>query len=112
MGAIKKIIYAFLLFFFISSLTRNIIEYNKNLAFYEGYKKTYEEEQAKNNKLKTLLVKTEDTNQIEKTLRNKLNLSKEKESIVVINVPTPTPTVLPPTPAPNYKQWIDTFFQN
>ncbi len=88
------------------------MEYRKNLNFYEGYKTTYEQEQNRNNKLKTLLVKTEDTHEMEKTLRNKLNLTKDKESIVVINVPTPTPMIPTPTPAPNYQQWYKTFFRN
>lgn len=112
MGKLKKIIYLFLFFFFLSSLTRNIIEYRKNFAFYEGYKQTYEEEKDKNNRLKTLQVKTADAHELEKTLRNKLNLTKQNESIVIINVPSPTPTIILPTTPPNYQQWMQTFFQN
>lgn len=112
MDKIKKIMYLFLFFFFLSSLTRNIIEYRKNFSFYEGYKNAYEEEQTKNNKLKTLLVKTADAHQLEKTLRNKLNLTKDKESVVILNIPTPTPTMKTPTPQPNYEQWLTTFFKN
>ena len=112
MPVIKKFIYAFLLFFFLSSLTKNIIEYRKNLSFYDGYKNTYEEEKDKNNKLKTLLVKTADAHQMEKTFRNKLNLTKKDESIIILNIPTPTQTMTTPTIAPNYQQWVDTFFQN
>lgn len=87
------------------------MEYRKNLQFYDGYQKTYQEEKNRNNQLKTLMVKTQDTFEMEKTLRNKLNMTKPNESLVVISLPTPTPLIPSPTPPPVYTQWYTTFFE-
>jgi hypothetical protein len=112
MPLIKRFIFLMLALFFLSSLSKNILEYRKNIEFYNGYKNEYEEEKKKNNELKTLLVKTVDAHQMEKMIRNKLNLHKDNESIIIVPQITPTPTIIAPTPVPNYKQWADTFFQN
>lgn len=58
-----------------------------------------------------LAVKTQDTYELEKTIRNKLNLTKPGETMVLIPQPTTTPTILTPTPLPVYKQWMNTFFK-
>lgn len=111
MITIKRIILGFLIIFFLSSLTRNFFEYRKNLSFYDGYKQAYEAEKEKNNQLKSELVKNKDPYQVEKTIRNQLNLQKENEIAVLMQEPSPTPTVITPTPPPPYKQWLDVFFQ-
>ncbi len=112
MHNIRRIVLFLVAFFFVSALSKSIFDYRKNLAFYEQYKQEFEAEKKRNIELKTQLVKTEDSYEFEKTVRNKLNLHKEDEVIVVI--PNPTPTVLSPTPTvvPNYMKWLDIFMKN
>ena len=109
MQRIKRLLLYLLIVFFITSLTRSLIEYGKNQQFYQDYKNEFEKEKKRNTELKTQLVKSQDINEFEKIVRDKLNLTKQNEYILVI--PNPTPTVLTPTPTPvpNYQQWIDTF---
>lgn len=112
MGRIKRIILFLLAFFFLTALSRNIFEYQKNYSFYNQYKQDYEKEKKRNIELKTMLVKTEDSFEFEKSVRNKLNLHKENETILVI--PEPTPTIFTPTPTavPNYQMWLDVFLKD
>jgi hypothetical protein len=112
MGVIKKLIVAFLILFFLSALTKNFFEYRKNLEFYNSFKNDYDTEYKKNISLRTQIIKNNDPNQIEKTIRDKLNLVKEKELVVIIPPPTPTPVIIIPTPMPVYEQWVHTFFKN
>lgn len=94
------------------SLTKNIVEYQKNLAFHEDYKQEYLKAKKHNEELKTEYVKTQDSYEFEKTVRNKLNLHKKNEIILIVPEPTPTTYIPTPTPLPNYQQWIDVFFKN
>lgn len=110
MFTLKRIILGFLILFFLSSLTRNFFEYRRNVEFYQGYKKNYEDIKKRNTELKTELVKNNDPYQVEKTIRDKLNLAKQNEVAVLLQEPTPTPTVISPTPIPNHIQWYNTFF--
>lgn len=112
MVKLRKYLLFFLAIFFLSALSKTIFEYRHNYAFYEEYRNDYEYEKKRNIELKTLLVKTKDSYEFEKNVRNKLNLHKENEVVLVI--PEPTPTVLTPTltPIPQYRQWIDVFFKN
>lgn len=103
----------FLLFLFlVFSLTRNLFEYKKNSSFYESYKNEYDKAKKENTSLKTQIIKNSDPNQVEKTIRNKLNLSKPDEVAVIIPNPTPTTIAITPTPAPAYQQWLNLFFQD
>ena len=108
----KRVILLFLALFFLSSLTRNLFEYHRNLQFYNDTKADFEKEKAKNNALKSELVKNNDPVQIEQTIRNKLNLLKKDEVAVLLPEPTATPVVITPTTQPAYKQWQHLFFQN
>jgi cell division protein FtsB len=110
MITVKRIILGFLIVFFLSSLTRNFFEYRKNLEFYDGYKNNYEEAKRRNNELKSQLVKNNDPYQVEKTIRNKLNLAKQNEVAVLLPEPSPTPIIITPTPVPNHVQWYEVFF--
>ncbi len=112
MSRIKRIILFLLAFFFLSALSKNIFEYRKNYSFYNQYKQEYEKEKKRNIELKTMLVKTEDPYEFEKSVRNKLNLHKEDEVILVIPEPTPTVFTPTPTPVPNYKMWLDVFLKD
>jgi len=59
-----------------------------------------------------MAVKTNDSFELEKIIRNKLNMVKPDEVMVVLPNPTPQPKVTAPTATPNYRQWWDVFFQN
>ena len=112
MRPIRTIFYALILLFFFSALTRNFFEYRKNLKFYADYKTQYQGEKKRNTELKTQVLKNTDPNQVEKVIRNKLNLLKSNEIAVIIPDPTPTVYIETPTPAPNYEQWLNVFIKN
>jgi cell division protein FtsB len=112
MKRLKNIGFIFFLLFFFSLLTKSFFEYEKNVSFYESYKKDYEREKKANTQLKTEVLKKNDPNEIEKTIRNKLNLLKEGEIAVIIPSPTPAPSTPSITPPPPYKQWLALFFKN
>jgi hypothetical protein len=112
MGKLRKYLLFFMAFFFLSALSKTIFEYQNSYSFYEEYKKDYEYEKKRNIELKTLLVKTKDSYEFEKNVRNRLNLHKENEVILVIPEPTSKMISPTPTPVPQYQQWIDVFFKN
>jgi len=112
MKLLKKIFIILLLIFLFSSLTKNIFNYQKRLKFYYEYKKEYEKEKKRNIALKTEILKKSDLNEIEKTIRNKLNLVKPEETVIILPPPTPTPTVPIPSPLPPFQRWLHLFFVN
>lgn len=111
MEAIKKLFFALLIVFLFSSLIPNIISYKDKISFYQQTKKEYETEEKKQIELRTEIVKKKSADEVEKTIRNKLNLLKENEVALII----PSPTYVPrPTPTPilsNWQQWIRVFFR-
>ena len=107
MPPVKRIVIILLAIFFITSLSKNLLEYRKNISFYEDYRSEYLKEKKRNEES---YVKTQDTYEFEKTVRNKLNLHKENEVVLIIPEPTPTTFVPSATPMPNYKQWADVLF--
>ncbi len=110
MRLIKNVIIIFLLIFFFSSLTKNLLDYKNKLQFYQDFKNDYEAEKKKNTELKTEVLKKSDPSEIEKTIRNKLDLLKPGEVAIIMPQPTPTSFVPTPTPLPNYLQWWRVFF--
>ncbi|OGK24905.1 hypothetical protein A2954_00810 [Candidatus Roizmanbacteria bacterium RIFCSPLOWO2_01_FULL_37_12] len=110
MKILRKIVFILLLLFFFSSLTKNLFDYRSKVSFYQSYLKDYENEKKKNSKLKTQLLKKSDSYEIEKTIRNKLNLLRPDEVAVILPQPSPTPVVITPTPLPNWLQWKKVFF--
>ena len=72
----------------------------------------YEEEKKRNISLKTQALKKSDPNEIEKTIRNKLNLAKLNEITIMIEDPTPTPKPIVTPVLPTYQQWYELFFKN
>jgi cell division protein FtsB len=107
---LKKLLIGFICFFLLVSLIKNVNEYQKNVQFYENYKKDYETEKKENNMLRMQAIKQSDPNEIEKTIRNKLNLIKPNEVAIIVPTPTVLPTTPTPTPEPVYRQWADVFF--
>ena len=93
-------------------MIRNLVNYREKLKFYDTYKVEYDKEYKKNLALKTEYLKKTDQYEIEKTIRNKLNLVKENEVSIILPVITPQPAVVSPTPLPNWQQWKNLFFSN
>lgn len=110
MKLVRKIVFFLLLLFFFSSLSKNLLDYRNKISFYQDYREDYEKEKKRNIELKTQLLKKSDTNEIEKTIRNKLNMLKPDEVAIILKQPTPTPVIITPTPLPNYLQWWEVFF--
>lgn len=110
MSKIKKIIFLFFAIFFIYSLFPNILNYKNKLDFYNQIKKDYEKEVKKNIELKTRIAKQKSTDEIEKNIRNNLNLTRENEVIVIMPspkfIPSPTPTLI----LKNWQKWKEVFF--
>ena len=110
MKILRKLVFFLLLLFFFSSLTKNLFDYKNKVAFYQNYLNDYEKEKKRNITLKTQFLKKSDTYELEKTIRNKLNLLKEGEVAIILPQPTPTPIIITPTPLPNWQQWKQVFF--
>lgn len=105
MVLIKKIFQFFIIFFILSLIIRNFNWYIKSLNFYQQYKKEYEEEKKRNINLKTQLVRKKSLIEIEKNIRERLNLTKENEYIIILPSLIPESKTVTPTPLPNYLQW-------
>ena len=109
MRYIRKILLLLFIIFLFSSLLKNIFNYQSKLQFYQGFKNDYEKEKQKNIALKTDVLKKKSMSELEKTIRNKLNLLKPDEMAVSLPSPTPAPVTITPTPLPNYLQWWQVF---
>lgn len=109
MKAVKNTLAVFLIVFLLFSLLKNIFNYKDKMKFFEDYRQDYEAEKKKNIELKTEIVKKKSVTEVEKTIRNDLNLLKDDEIALILPSPTPTPVRLTPTPAPSWKQWLDLF---
>ncbi len=111
MRLIRTIILVCFVLFLFSSLIRNIFDYRNKLQFYDEYKKEYEKEKKENTTLKTEVLKKTSQSELEKTIRNKLNLLKPDEVAVMLPSPTPIPITPTPIPLPNWMQWWKLFFK-
>lgn len=111
MRLLKNLFLIFLVIFLSSSLVRNIIDYQKKKDFFEKFKTQVEKEKKKQLTLKTEILKKTDAYQLEKTIRNKLNLAKPDETVVILPLPTPTPKLITLPPLPNWQQWWQVFFR-
>jgi cell division protein FtsB len=111
MKYIRYSILFIILFILSSSLIKNIWDYQNKYAFYQDYKNNYDKEKQNNTALKTGIRKQSSNEELEKIIRNKLNLLKPNEVVVMIPTPTPNPIILTPTPAPNWRQWINLFLR-
>lgn len=110
MKIIKNTIFLALAFLLISSLLKNIIDYQKKIKFYEDTQKDYQKEKDKNKKLKSDLAKSQDYYTVEKNIRNKLNLLKEDETLLILPKITPMPTAIPQIKKSIPQQWWELFF--
>jgi len=106
----KRIFTIIILTFLFFSLTKNIFDYKKTISFYQGFKQEYEKEKKRKIELKTNILKSKDPYEIEKILRNKLNLLKEGEIAIIIPDPIPTPKQRKQPSKPIFKQWMEALF--
>jgi len=111
MKLIKNIIFIFLLIFLFSSLLKNLFGYKSKLQFYQQFKQNFDKETKRNIELKTEVVRKKSQEEIEKTIRNNLNLLKDNEVALILPSPTKTPVSIIPTPLPNWRQWWELFFK-
>ena len=109
MKLIKKVFFLLVLVFFFFSLTKSYFDFRKNSQFYQGYKDNYEKEKKRNLELKTTFLKKNSFYEIEKAIRNKLNLLRPGEVAVIIPNPAISPTPSPTSPPPVYQQWLNIF---
>jgi cell division protein FtsB len=92
------------------SLTKGLFDYKKTISFYQSFKQDYEKEKKRKITLETNILKSKDPYEVEKILRNNLNLLKEGEVAIIIPNPTPTPKPQQPEEKPVYRQWIEALF--
>lgn len=111
MRTVKTTLAIFLIVFLLFSLLKNIFNYKDKMKFFDDYRHDYEAEKKKNIELKTEMVKKKSVTEVEKTIRNDLNLLKPDEIALILPSPTPAPKRITPTPAPNWKQWFDLFMK-
>jgi len=110
MKLIKNTVFIFLLIFLFSSLLTNLFSYKSKLDFYQQFKQNFEKEKKRNIELKTEVVRKKNTEEIEKIIRNDLNILKDNEIALIIPSPAKTPVSVTPTPLPNWKQWWELYF--
>ena len=111
MKLIKNIIFILLLIFLFSSLFNNLFSYKSKLDFYQQFKQNFDKEKKRNIELKTEVIRKKSQEEIEKTIRNDLNLLKNNEIALIIPSPIKTPTSITPTPLPNWRQWWELYFK-
>lgn len=112
MRKVKSAVAIFFAVFLLFSLLKNIFNYKDKIKFYEDYKKDYEAEKKKNIELKTEIVKKKSVNEVEKTIRNDLNLIRPDEVAIIIPSPTLAPKVVIPPPKPPWQMWLELFLKN
>ena len=74
-------------------------------------KKDLQDEEKKQIELRTEIVKKKSVDEVEKTIRNKLNLLKENEVAIIIPSPTKSPRITPTPILANWEKWWKVFFK-
>ncbi|TRZ52081.1 hypothetical protein D4R99_03390 [bacterium] len=111
MKLIKNTILLLLVIFLFSSLLKNLFSYKGKLQFFQQFKQDYDKEAKRNIELKTQVVQKKSQEEVEKTIRNDLNLLKDNEVALIIPSPTKAPSLITPTPLPNWQQWWKLYFK-
>jgi cell division protein FtsB len=92
-------------------LLKNLFNYKSKLDFFQQFKQDYDKEAKRNIELKTEVVQKKSREEVEKTIRNDLNLLKDNEIALIIPSPTQEPSTITPTPLPNWKLWLELFLK-
>lgn len=107
--SIKNILFFFIAISLIFSLSKNILDFKSKQDFSSEIQSELKKAEIENAQLKSSRTKAKDPYEVEKILRNKLNLTRPGEYILIL----PTPELSPsPTPTPiqqPYKQWLEVF---
>jgi cell division protein FtsB len=111
MKKLKNIFGIAIIIFLFFSLTKNIADYQATVTTYKQYKAEYEKTKHEQIQLKTNIIKSRDSYEQEKIMRNQLGLEKPGETTIIVPLPTPTPPPPTPTPAPPFMQWYRLFFR-
>lgn len=111
MPVVKRVFFAVLFAFLLLSLFKNLSSYQRNQSFYKGYVENLEKARQTNVRLKTEKLRKTSLREVEKTIRNKLNLLRPNEIAVIIPPPSPTPTPIITPELPVYEQWYNVFFK-
>lgn len=90
-------------------MTKNFFDFQKNMAFYRDYKTKYDLVKSKNIKLKTAIINKNSPFEIEKAIRNKLNLGRPNEAVAIIPSPGIAKQTPTPSPVPIPLQWLRAF---
>lgn len=106
MKLISKIFFLIIFLLFLSSLIRNLFNYHNALKFYQQYKINFEKEKEKNRNFKIQMLKKTNVYEVEKTIRNQLNLLKPDEVVVIVPSPLLTPTPSPTKSPVNWEKWL------
>jgi phosphopantetheine adenylyltransferase len=88
-------------------LTKNIFEYQEKVSFYKQMMNEKNIETKKTQKLNKEIARNQDVDQIEKNIRQKLNLLKENEIAVILPNISITPTIAPIPPKTNPQLWFE-----
>lgn len=91
----------------IISLTKNIVDYRKKVAFYNTYQEEYQKQAKRGVELRGEIAKNNDYYRLEVKIRQNLNLLKPDEVAVILPKPTITPVPTPNPLKPPYKQWVE-----
>ncbi len=106
---IKDIFLTFVLLFLLFSLAKGLFVYFDRFKIYKELKEKEQKLKKKKIELQTRIKKAKSPDFIEKSIRNKLQLTKPGETIVILSYPTPTPITPTPTPKPIPLQWVEIF---
>ena len=110
MRLIKKGVVVMIFLFLSVSLIKNMGEFRKNMQFYDNYQSQLKKAKAENTRLMTQKTLKSSPHEVEKTIRNQLNLLKENEIAIIVPPPSPTPTPIITPIIPVYHQWWNAFF--
>ena len=104
---LKIILISVFLVFLGYFLTQNIFDYQQKINFYQQIMKEKSVETARTQQLNNEIAKNQDINQIERNIRQKLNLLKDKEIAVILPNISITPTPTPQPKKANPQLWFE-----
>lgn len=88
-------------------LTKNIFEYQEKVGFYKQLMNEKNTETKRSQKLNREIARNQDVEQIEKNIRQKLNLLKENEIAIILPNISITPTPQPMPTKTNPELWFE-----
>ena len=105
----KRFFLSFVLIFLLYSLTKGVFIYFDRLKIYRKLEKKRETLKKRKIELQTRIKKAESLDFLERTIRNKLQLVRQNETVVILSYPTPTPIILKTKEKSIPLQWLEIF---